>query len=147
MGTEETIATVQPLRKYMRLRLSMLYARSLFGLLVFTPKRNIYGTSDIRVWYKILLRAIGFHPEENYIKGALVIRTLCKILLRAIGFSPRSKLSYRWNGYARFSRRFTWPLVLLNCSQPMGFLSDNSETHPKVGPWLWGQPFALYLLQ
>ena len=62
-------------------------------------------------------------------------------------FSPRSKLSYRWNGYSRFSQRFNWPSVLLNCSQPMGFLSDNSETHPKVGPWLWGQPFALYLLQ
>ena len=89
MGTEETIATdstPEKIKFYMRLRLSMLYARFLFGLLVFNSL-NIYMALrifelDTRFFFRLLV----FTPEENYIRGASVIRTLYKILLRTIGF-------------------------------------------------------------
>ena len=136
-----------------------------------TPEK-IYEASAIYVVCKIPLRVIGFHPEEKYIwhfryssliqdsssgywfsprrelyKGSFSYPNFMQDSPSAYRFSPRSKLSYRWKGYVRFSQRFTWHSVLLNCSQPIGFLSDNSGTYPKVGPGLWGQPFALYLLR
>ena len=43
----------------------ILVVEMVFGLLVFTPKRIVYGVSVIRVLCKIFLRAIGFHSKVN----------------------------------------------------------------------------------
>ena len=76
-------------------RLSEVDARFSIGLLVFTPK-TIIGFG-IRGWYKILLRAIGFHPEET-LYGVSVIRILWQILLQPNSFHPEN--NYIWGiGY------------------------------------------------
>ena len=49
--------------------LSKSYARFTFGPLVFTPKKIIYGISVIRLWCKIPLRVISFHPEATFYMG------------------------------------------------------------------------------
>ena len=51
------------------LRLPKSYARFTFGPLVFTPKIIIYEASVIRVWCKIPLRVISFHPEATFYMG------------------------------------------------------------------------------
>jgi len=67
-------------------RLSEVDARFSIGLLVFTPK-TIIGFG-IRGWYKILLRAIGFHPEET-LYGASVIRVGGRFSFGPLVFTPK----------------------------------------------------------
>ena len=49
---------------YIRVSVSEVDTRFSFGLLDFA-RRQLYTGFGIRSWYKILLRAIGLHPEEN----------------------------------------------------------------------------------
>ena len=104
-----------------------------------------YGLRHSQNWISVFPRLLGsspkispsgywFSPRRELYKRGFSYPNFIQDSPSDYRFLPRSKLSYRWNGYARFSQRFNWPSVLLNCSQPMRFLSDNSGTHPKIRP-------------
>jgi len=101
-----------------------------FGLLVFTPKRAIYELRLSEFDARISPSGYWLSPRRNHIWG---FGYSCVMQDSPSGywFSPRTKLSFMWNGYGGVSLRFIWPSVLLNCSQLMEFISDNSGTHPK----------------
>ena len=56
--------------------------------LVFTTKRIINDVSVIRGWCKILLRAIGFHPEDNYIRFS-VFEVDTRFSFGLLAFTPK----------------------------------------------------------
>ena len=66
-----------------------------FRLLVFTLKKILYGAFVIRVWCKILLRDIGFHPEAiKILYGASITEVLCRFFFGLLAFTPKQPRLY-----------------------------------------------------